>query len=98
MAFLIAAAFQPNFVVIGMGAQSCGQWIEAHKEGDVRREAMRGWLGGYLTGANAVGAGDIMRGGRVQDAFMWMDGYCRNNPTVTIQRAADALIATLLKN
>ena len=99
--FLLAVALSsvatPAPIVIGPGADSCGQWIEARRADGPAQLAMHAWLAGYLSAANVAGAGDIMRGRRVEDARLWIDRWCRDNPTRSVRLAADAFIEAQLR-
>lgn len=85
-------------MIVGPGADSCGQWTQARQRRDGSDVAYLAWLAGYLSGANQWGAGDVLAGRRVTDAALWVDGYCRDNPMVTVKRAGDALVGHLLSS
>ena len=82
-------------VTVGPGNDSCGQWSDARQSGRGRDTYYGAWLGGYLSGINASGERDVLRGRRMADAMLWVDRFCRDNPTMTIKSAASALVAHL---
>jgi hypothetical protein len=97
LAAMLAAAPAPAPIVIGPGADSCGQWLEARRSDGPAQLAMHSWFAGYLSAANVAGAGDILRGGRVEDARLWVDRWCRDNPTRSVRQASDAFIEAHLE-
>lgn len=70
------------------GLVDCGEWLNPRS--DIQALANKYWLMGYLTGINtmlmspALDSGNVL--GRLsssQQAFLWMDKFCRENPLST---------------
>ena len=68
------------------GVRSCGEWLEAAKEDKWPRLVMGGWVGGYVTAANAYipGKANWLEGSDVASAMLWIDKYCRENSETII--------------
>jgi len=80
-----------------LGARSCGVWLEAAKEDDWIRVVLEGWVGGYVTAANAwiEGKEDWLEGSDVASAMLWIDKYCRENPLSNSVYAMNKLMREL---
>jgi hypothetical protein len=81
----ICLAAQSSFAqgTTTFGAADCGQWLAE------KTLARRAWLAGYLSGMNKVhtvlAKGDPLgQLSSMDQAFAWMDNYCRKNPLETI--------------
>lgn len=106
--FLRAAVFATFFIatsvkaetinVIGTGGLSCGSWIEARNKGnDVQENLYVQWIAGYLAGHNAYRTKGVKQVA-VSDLptiSLWLDTYCRKNPTHLAAAAAIALVQEL---
>lgn len=92
---LLFAAAAP--VVVGAGNNSCGQWLEARRADGMEAVIMGSWLGGYISAANTAGAGDVLAGGRLEDARLWIDNYCRARPMNTLKNATDEFLLDRIK-
>lgn len=73
-----------------LGKRDCGTWLDKNP---ILRNAAEDWLGGYMTGLNAMW--DIKNGkpadplkqlGSAKQAHLWMDNYCKEHP---LQDVAD---------
>lgn len=80
------------------GVSDCGQWL-ANKSPN-----RRAWLLGYLTGFNRA---HTLAGQKPLDpldalnsaeqAYVWMDNWCRSNPLKTVEEGGLALFIELMK-
>lgn len=94
-----------GFVIRGAGGYPCGQWVLDHESSgrDARALAQNddAWVGGFLTGYNKWGASgrdDILDNAPdISEATGWITSYCETHPSESIQTAASALIADLLR-
>ena len=75
-----------------IGDSPCNQWS------DDPAAAKASWLLGYLSGMNMVwtGEGKLPRNPLSQfsnsaQAYKWMDGFCKLNPTMKVSEGANAL-------
>jgi len=66
------------------GPPDCGQWVNAQP---VQRPVYRSWLLGYLSGlnvrndmANLRPRDPLDKLSSAEQAYVWMDNYCRSNP------------------
>lgn len=66
----------PSVFVYGLGANSCGVWIEKRRQND--HFSMAQWMLGYISAAGYFGP-DLREGDSA--AFVaYMDNYCQANP------------------
>jgi hypothetical protein len=76
------------------GDPDCGRWVE---EKTAPRKA---WLLGYLSGLNLSGIekGDPLdKLASAEQAFAWMDNYCRQHPLNLLSEGGNALFAELIR-
>ena len=78
-----------GFVSFGVGNRSCEQYVADAQEAE-RGFVYETWLSGYLTAFNAYrpGSPDILAGTDLDDAVVWIKGYCRDHPAVVVHVAA----------
>jgi hypothetical protein len=75
-----------RYMVVGMGAKSCGSFIEASRNNSkttyLRFET---WLTGYLSAYNRDTSQtyDIRGGSDLDGINVWLENYCRANPLET---------------
>jgi hypothetical protein len=74
------------------GAYDCGQWFS-------QNNSARIWLLGYLSGlaaADSVSKIDVLdRLNSADQAYVWMDNYCKANPLKKINNGAISLYLEL---
>ena len=53
-----------------------------------------GWLGGYLSGVNALSFSttDVLGNAELTDALSWLESYCGTHPLSTFSAAAEVLV------
>ena len=87
-----------SFAVTYFGAYDCGTWLSSEK---YMREHAKTYLIGYLSGLNAAlataNSDPLNRLSSVDQAFLWMDNYCRANPLENLQTGTRALYDELRK-
>lgn len=90
---LATATFQVS-AGTSFGGADCGQWFSKKS-----RFNAKVWLSGYLSGLNsAVGkqSGDPLgKLGSMEQAFLWVDNYCKANPLSTLAEAGNVLYIEL---
>lgn len=98
-----------NFIVVGVGNQSCGVWIKDHSEHESDGSntwttiTENAWLGGFITGLNASLSAatskdvNISGSANVDAMAQWITNYCTANPLDTVAMAALALTSELIK-
>jgi hypothetical protein len=76
-----------------VGQTDCGTWIK------INRPADRGWILGYLSGINTnKNNQDILRKlDSAEQAILFVDNYCRNNPLENTSSAVWQLMIELAK-
>jgi hypothetical protein len=82
------------------GGYDCGQWVNRPRG---RAHPAESWLVGYLSGRSV---GHALLGGSPKDpldalnsadqAYVWMDNFCKANPLRRLDGAADELFAELI--
>lgn len=94
VALLVAS--QSGLAQTTIGDRDCGQWIKG-------QSGTKTWLVGFLTGMNmAFSQGnpnvDLLRKLRsAEQAYLWMDNYCRANPLKMVSEGAIDLFLELQK-
>lgn len=82
-----------------LALSDCGEWIQ--KPADHRKS----WLLGYLSGQNRMwrlmqkakpAADPLSEITSAQQAYLWMDKYCRENPLSDVADGADVLFLQLV--
>lgn len=89
-------AFAEGRAVSGVGAMSCGKYLEIRGSGadEVRDTIIQAWLQGFLSGSNIARAaiyGDSAPMTTLPDAAAmqaYTDKHCRDNPLESVLRAA----------
>ena len=75
------------------GSPDCGQWLAD------RASHQKSWLLGFLSGLNVAIAeknfDPLDRLNSADQAFAWMDNYCRNNPLKLVSAGAAKLYEEL---
>ena len=80
--------------------RSCRVYHEAKEQRDVSYwEELAGftdWLGGYLSGVNAMSlsTNNILGSAELAEALSWLDTYCTAHPVTPFGAAVEALVAT----
>ena len=94
-AIVVALSCAANAQVT-IGDYDCGQWFTAE-----RRQPAQAWLLGYLTGSNEPFAGSgkepLRRLNSADQAYLWVDNYCKANPLQSVSDAGKALLRELSK-
>ena len=92
----ICLAAQNSFSQTGFGSPDCGQWLAEKTPG------RKAWLAGYLSGLNKVHYISTDRDpldllSSMDQAYAWMDNYCRQNPLEKIHAGGFSLLVELVK-
>jgi hypothetical protein len=79
----------------GTGFKSCSAYLYAREQSNVDETAFVDWLGGYLSGVNAISltTDNILGNSDLTAAIYWIDNYCRANPRAHFAEAVDARVA-----
>lgn len=93
---LTSAATAQRALILGPGNASCGRWVASTRD-QSDRNFLGSWLGGFISGANALGTRSGLAGEQndFRDLQLWMDNYCRTHPLEKISEAATALVSSL---
>ncbi len=93
--FLVVSANGALAAVTEFGNPECKEWVDTNNPGN------KVWLLGYLSGLNLAYAKanndplDHME--NVEQAFTWMNAYCKRNPKKTVGEAAQIFYMELKK-
>ena len=81
--------------IYGAGFKSCGVYMDARAQRNADDLAFIDWLGGYVSGVNAVSlsTNDILGDSDLTGAIYWLDNYCRANPRTRFVDAVEARVA-----
>jgi hypothetical protein len=80
----------------GSEAKTCGAYLAARTQEDmVDWGQFRDWIGGYLSGVNAMSLStdNVLGNAELTQAVYWLDSYCTAHPVEPFGGAADALVA-----
>jgi len=88
-----------QFMVMGYGNASCGDWIMSRKHTNILTSAYNGWIEGYLTGFNEWNGAEenIADGTDIDGIDAAIDKYCAANPLSSISEAADDVLSQLIE-
>lgn len=90
---ILVGRLQPKTCVIPSCEMDC--FWRARQQSNVDEAAFVDWLGGYLSGVNAVSltTNNILGNSDLTAAIYWIDDYCRANPRARFAEAVDARLA-----
>ena len=97
LAFLIAAAEPTQTQVIGVGANSCGSFVDTRTQPFSRGIYVQ-WLVGFLMEFNITNRQGILDAmGHTDKAGVeaWLDTYCSAHPLIPFATASEALLVEL---
>ena len=79
----------------GTGSKPCSVYLYAREQSNADEIAFVDWLGGYLSGVNAMSltTNDVLGNSDLTAVIYWIDDYCRANPGVPFAEAVDARLA-----
>jgi hypothetical protein len=80
----------------GSADKSCQSFVEARDQHEAAYWAeFRDWLGGYLSGVNAMSlrTSNVLGDAELADAIHWLDTFCTAHPITPFGAAVDALVA-----
>ena len=93
LAVLATATFRVS-AGTSFGGADCGQWFNEANQLNAKI-----WLSGYLSGLNSADGkqfGDPLSKLRsMEQAFLWVDNYCKANPLSTLPEAGNLLYIEL---
>jgi hypothetical protein len=82
----------------GSADKSCSAYLDAREQRDpIYSDAaaeFTNWLGGYLSGVNAMSfnTNNILGNAELADAVSWLERYCGAHPPASFGNAVDALV------
>ena len=80
----------------GSADKACRLFVEAREQRQAEYWAeFLHWLGGYLSGVNAMSlrTDNVLGPAELADAVQWLDTFCSTHPVTSFEGAVDALIA-----
>ncbi len=87
-----------------MGARSCSKWIEERRMESSTKEMnripvliTRSWFLGYLSGRAEASRRNFLKGTDSDSIFLWLDNYCRANPSKDLDSAGIELARELMQ-
>lgn len=97
---LIAGTFAVSesvagYTSIGSGATSCEAWAAMRRSPNAPETAMQQqWVVGFLSGIGSMVLGELdpLHGVDATAVYGWVDRYCHDHPTETIEAAARVFI------
>jgi hypothetical protein len=97
-----AALAEESYPIAGMGAASCGKWIEARELREPSMDALlTAWVQGFLSGMNtqryALTRKEMVPLPDPPSILAYVDKYCRDNPLQGIFEASTKLYIDMEK-
>jgi hypothetical protein len=91
----MAGAHSVELTAYGSGYKACHSYLEARVPGSSDGMEFIDWLGGYLSGVNAISidTNNILGGTRLPEAVRWLDAYCTAHAPDRFSSAVQALVA-----
>ena len=88
---------QGRYSIFGAGIISCSSWTEDRQKDGVLSWQREQWVLGFISGYNRYvkGAKNIAAGMDADGMKGWIDTYCRDNSTASINKATWELIRYL---
>jgi hypothetical protein len=89
------AAHSIDASTYGSADKSCREYLAAREEQDpIDGAEFRDWLGGYLSGVNAISldTNDVLGHTAMLDAVRWLDDWCSGHPVTSFGGAVEALV------
>ncbi|MGH9521874.1 MAG: hypothetical protein ACRD3E_05025 [Terriglobales bacterium] len=89
-----AGAHSVEVTRYGSGFKPCQSYIEARGPQSSDSEEFMQWLGGYLSGVNAISlrTNDVLGTSELDQAVYWLDAYCSSHPVEPFSVAVSALV------
>ena len=80
--------------------QSIKAYLQAHAWENVDAAQFVDWLGGYVSGVNAISSAtdNVLGDTGLADAVYWLDNYCSAHPPATFSAAVEALVDASLSD
>ena len=89
------AAHALEVTTYGSADKSCGLYLQAREQRDpINGAEFRDWLGGYLSGVNAMSlrTSNVLGKTPLIDAVRWLDGWCSAHPVTAFGAAVEELV------
>jgi hypothetical protein len=87
-----------------MGSRSCAKWLEERRIAGGAKEMNRipvlitkNWFLGYLSGRAEASGKNFLKGTDSESVFLWLDIYCRANPSKELDTAGIDLTRELMQ-
>lgn len=85
-AILLSLFMTSANAIATFGSYDCGQWFTKHI---LARPWLLGYLSGLAEGDYEIGKVDVLdRLNSADQAFLWMDNYCKSNPLKEVGEGA----------
>jgi hypothetical protein len=78
--------------------QSIKAYLQAHAWENVDAAQFVDWLGGFVSGVNAISSAtdNVLGANELKDAVYWLDNYCTAHPPALFSDAVEALVGANL--
>jgi len=78
----------------GSGFRPCTSYIGSRQPQGLDSDEFIDWLGGYLSGANAMSlkTNDVLGSSELTQAIFWLDDYCTTHPVTPFSLAVSAMV------
>jgi hypothetical protein len=84
----------------GPGFKSCAVYLYAREQKNADEAAFIDWLGGYVSGVNAISltTNNILGDADLTGTIYWIDNYCSANPRARFAEAVGARVAPIRRD
>lgn len=96
--FVGASNAQSGAQVAGIGTNSCSEWLNLRKDGELVRLNLIMWLQGYLSGLNVASSytnRPTIKLPQPEVLLVGVDLFCKDKKDGTVQEAADIIFVFL---
>ena len=89
-----AGAHSVEVTRYGSGFKPCQSYLVARGPQSVDGDEFIQWLGGYLSGVNAISlrTNNVLGASELDQAVYWLDAYCSSHPGAPFSQAVSALV------
>jgi hypothetical protein len=95
---LLAVGFSPSSSALAtLGDISCRAWVADRATHSFTEHTDEVWLTGVITGMVLNAGVDVLKDTDDDSFYLWMDKYCKRNPSGTVSMGASVLFKELQK-
>jgi hypothetical protein len=98
---LVSSGTWGGYLSMGVGTKSCRTFVSDRQAANKSYYSTLNWVSGFITGGNVEREkrgdnSDIGEGIDFESTALWLDNYCRANPSKNLGNAADMFVQELM--